>query len=319
MNRLPKELAAAGPFLYTCVERLREEGLPDSVSDARALDLIYEAGDIITALTGCPFVPITTAVRVDGRGDALLYLPSLVPIIEVTAIDHIEKLEEGDDEITPYTADMYVVKERWIEANRPQASRYRDTMSEYRMWTGLNGYQFVWPECDLGLRITGTFGWIERARTTPTTLVVATQADPGDESVDVDDLLDVEVGDVVLLPGGTVRKLVTGVDETSKTICFVGQPLRAVLALDAELKVWGAVPRLLRKAATLIVMANYEKLGSDARRYARRADRIQSESTDGYSYSLGGDLFIGGDSLTNSEEAEAILAEFMPPPIVQTV
>jgi hypothetical protein len=320
---LPPELRV-GPFEYTTVKRLRDEGLTQSVlSDERALELIQDASDTINEITGCVFVPLPATVRVDGRGSAIVNLPGLIPLIKVDRARML--LDSATGQMQTIDKEWYVVKERWLESVSPSATRHRRTLSDLRMWQLHAARRFTFPERPHGIEIQGVFGWVDPVL--DLTLIVQAIAPIGQTFVEVDTVAAINPGFVLNLPSGE-RKLVGEVDYANNQLHFADKPLRAALAVDDEIKVYGGVPRLIQRAAVLIAVANKYGLACVNHQKARRGEFITFETTDNYSYAIGSGGAPGGklgshlgygQTLTGSLEADGILQRFMPPTIALAV
>jgi hypothetical protein len=315
-----------GPYEYVSIPRMRAEGVPASVSDADLREKIRDASDVINLVTGAIFVSVAAVVRVDGRSSGIVWLPNQIPIVKVNAMRYVA--DPPNDDLVDIDQDMYVVKQRVIESVSPQASHWRDTITEGRMWKIQSGMPFLFPDTPpLGIEIDGVFGWLERARNPALELELSADAIVGAQYVEVVNLGDVDTNDVLMLPRSLGRRLVTRIEVTTKKVWFDKQELRAALTTGEKCTIYGAVPRLVTKACALIVARNQNKIADPDYQSARNQDRIRSESTDNYSYTLGGSSgssggsggWDSGFSVTGCEEADQLLSAFCPPPILEVV
>lgn len=284
-------------FSYVTVDMLRAEGIDaNMIPDDRARDMIVMVSNWINWLTQQWFLPVRAIAKCEGRNSCLAHLPTFVPILDFFSL-HLAK-ENLFDVILPDIS--YQVKPRFVQ---------------------MLSYTGKLPGNPRFVILDGVFGWLEDdyqpARTTVTSAVSV-----GDSNIQLASMDRINVGDAVLvgkdeypLSGAVLVDAIRGnaiVTDPVKFSCPVGSP--AVR--------YGRVPRGIQWATMLLVKDKRTPLGCrgteddpDLPRWFY--DRLQSESVEGYSYSLANipAMFghAGGSWTTGNPEADDLLQQYANP------
>lgn len=285
-------------FRYTTVDALRAQGLDEErIPDDRANELIVLCSNWINSLTQQWFLPIRTIEKTDGRGSAIAHHRLMLPILDLFEV-RIGKQGLFETKLTEMS---YQVKPRYVQM-----------LSQNTML----------PKPPLFVILDGVFGWLEEdfwvARTK-----VTQDVNIGDEIIHLDSVKGINPNDVVLVgrnpfpeSGAVIVKAIHEPGriavEPVRFSCFAGSP--AVR--------YGRVPRMIEYATMLLVRDRAMKLGlrgteddSDSPRWF--AERLQSESVEGYSYNLSALPtsygFAGGGYTTGNPEVDDILQQYSCP------
>ena len=284
-------------FRYVTVDMLRAEGIgADTLPDDRAADLILLVSNWINWLTQQWFLPVKVEAKVEGRNSSIAHLPNFVPILQM---DGVKLGKEDLFEITLPSV-SYQVKPRFVQ------------MLDYKTNLPYNP-RFV--------LLDGVFGWLEDDFV-PVRTTITADVNPGDRVISLDSSVGINHGDAVLVGKGSypnsdavIVDAVRGNDIAVDTVQFTAK------AGDPAVK-YGVVPRMIQWATILLVKDKRTPLGlrgteddEDSPRWF--ADRLQSESVEGYSYSLAALPvaygFGGGAWTTGNPEVDDILCSYCNP------
>jgi len=284
-------------FRYVTVDMLRAEGIgADILPDDRAADMILLVSNWINWLTQQWFLPVRVEAKVEGRNSSMAHLPNFVPILQ------LDRLRLGKDNLFDITLPeiSYQVKPRFVQ------------MLDYK--TQLPGNpRFV--------LLDGVFGWLEDDFASVATTITA-DVNPGDRVISLSSMAGIQHGDALLVGAGAypnsdavIVDAVRGLDIAVDTVRFTAK------AGDPAVK-YGVVPRMIQWATMLLVKDKRTPIGirgteddEDSPRWF--ADRLQSESVEGYSYSLAALPvaygFGGGAWTTGNPEVDDALSMFCNP------
>jgi hypothetical protein len=284
-------------FRYVTVDMLRAEGITEEMIPAdRARDMIAMCSNWINWLTQQWFVPVRVNAKVEGRNCAVTHLPNFVPILELYSL-HLAK-DNLFDVVMPDIS--YVVKERTVQ------------MVSYGAHLPVNP-RFV--------RLDGVFGWLEDdfspVRTTLTSAVI-----PGDWTFQLSSVAGITPGDVLLIGRDAYPKSEAVIVDAIRGNEIVSEPVRCSCSAGEPVVRYGRVPRLIQWATMLLVKDKRVPIGvrgteddPDSPRWF--ADRLQSESVEGYSYSLAQLPTMygagGGTWTTGNPECDDVLAIYSCP------
>lgn len=296
----PGLIARGGPlstvFRYVSIQDLRDEGLdPDRLPDNRAEYLIRLCSSWINHITRQWFVPLRLIERVDGRNRSVVHLPTFTPILELFSL---QLAKPGLFNMT-YPDLAYEVKERYVQL--------------------LNGLTTL-PSQPKFVTMDGVFGWLEETHHVHST-VLAQDIQPGLQTFAVESTAGISAGDTLLLGMQPIPKSeaiqVVAVDHGSNTITT--DSVTVTLPSGTQVSRYGKVPGLIKWACMLLIKDKLSPLGirgSDEDEEGPRwwSDRLNSESVEGYSYSLAAIPVAyghgGGAWTTGNPEVDDILAQF---------
>lgn len=283
-------------FQYVTVRALRSEGISaDDLPDDRARFLIQMSSNWINWLTQQWFLPMRVAASVDARHSSIVHLPTQVPILDLYSLNIFK---EGMFDM-PLPSTAYNVGPRYV-----------------RML-----YKHGWlPEEPWFVKMDGVFGWLEddyRKRSTTLTAPV----NEGDIMISLSDVTGFHTGDAVMV----------GTDPLN-TFSFVVESVRgnqiscegatASVPVGQTVTRYGKVPQLIQWATMLLVKDKRMPIGlqgteDDESSPRWFAERLQSESVEGYSYSLAALPRMyghgGGAWTTGNPEVDDCLSQFVCP------
>jgi hypothetical protein len=284
-------------FRYVTVDMLRAEGIKEEDMPAdRARDMIAFCSNWINWLTQQWFVPVRVNAKVDGRHCAMAHLPNFVPILELFSL-HIAK-DNLFDVVLPDMA--YVVKERIVQ---------------------MVSYQSYLPANPRFIRLDGVFGWVEDDFS-PVRTALAQPVNPGDWVIQLTSVAGISPGDVVLIGRDPYPKSEAVIVDAIRGNEIVTEPLRCSCLAGEPVVRYGRVPRAIQWATMLLVKDKKTPIGvrgteDDADSPRWFADRLQSESVEGYSYSLSQlpSMYghAGGGWTTGNPEADDLLQQYACP------
>lgn len=294
------------PFAYVTVPQVRAAGIPDEtadpdfgVDDARLRSLIIEMSQWVNRLTDQWFWPIRLKEKVDGNKGSVIAIPNLVPILELFDL----KLERENLVNFSYPEFAFQVKERYV-----MMVTRRIKIPDYPYFVTLDG----------------VFGWLQNDftafRTTTASAVVA-----GGGTVAVADASKCKVGDTVVV-GATPEPqaftfIATAVDTGAGTISYDPELAFGSPAIPAGAPVvkYGQVPLQIQRAVLLMIRDRTQKIG-DVDIFESpfgKGTRLNSESVEGYSYSMAGMPAInghaGGAWTSGNVEVDDILHQYAAP------
>jgi hypothetical protein len=303
-----------------------------SLTPETILSRIREASAVINRLTGQWFQPVGVTVRVSGMGDSMLHFPGYPPLLRVEGLD---LSSNGSGSVTS-------LENYFIETDR-RILRLRHVVSGW-LPDGDPFYEIEssrFPRRAGSVELRGYFGHITPVNSTDAynNVVPFTTTTEGEIREDSTNVVLASVNGVrpgtSLLLGSALDDLVplfvVGIDRSSRTVTFdaLGDFLPETLAAGTAVKVFGAVPTMLGRAAAILA-SNYLATsqasggsGGTGVSDAAVARRLIMEKTEDYTYRL--DSPIGGrdtsDSAFTSGDAEVdnILASFVPPPGIEFV
>lgn len=253
-------------FRYITVDQLRQEGITeDALSNDRALSLISLAGQLINVLTKQWFLPVRARQKCDGRQSAVVHHPLMVPIQELFSLRlHKQNLVDVEmPDVAYQVKPRYVMMMSW-NANLPSTPYF--------------------------VQLDGVFGWLEDDFYKTTTYTTADVA-PGDTEIPVNSIAGINFGDALLVGNepelGSGAVLCKGFDGNS-ILC---DPIRFTCAANSRVVRYGRVPLMIQRAAMLIVKDRMTPIGEEGNCNDTNSPmwylrRLQSESVEGYSYSL---------------------------------
>lgn len=277
-------------FLYLTVKKVRDEGIPvTELSDARALELIRLVSVMINRITDQWFAPLKGSFKVDGRGTPFAHIDNFVPIVE---LDRIETGGVGDEPLIVVEDTEYA----WFRDQR---------------YAELLGQRGKFPRTPHGVVLTGIFGWLESPKDVTTDVTVV--AGSGATSITVTSTVGFRVGDQVLFGNEAVP-----ISEIPDGTTLKFDPLEFAVPLG-PIRTLGRTPLEIQRAA-MLMLADRRLLVPDEEE-SDIADRIMSESVEGYSYSLAqpksdeksGTESGGGANTSGNSEADDLLQGYVAP------
>lgn len=276
-------------FAYLTLKQVRDAGIAVAdLPDVRALELIRLCSLIINRLTDQWFSPVKGSFKVDGRGTAFAHLDNFIPIVELESVE--TGGVGGEDEVV-VDQDEYA----WVRDGR---------------YVELLGPRAKFPVTPLGTILNGIFGWLESPKDVTTTVTAGVAS--GATSVPVTSTAGFRVGDQVLF--GAEVAMVSEIPDGT-TLKF--DPLDFALSAGAEARTLGRTPMEIQRACLLMVADR--RLTVTDEEEADIESRIQSESVEGYSYSLAapksdekrGLEAGGGAPTTGNSEADDLLSGYV--------
>lgn len=284
-------------FRYVTVDMLRAEGITAAIlPDDRARDTIALVSNWINWLTQQWFLPVRVKAKVEGRNSAIAHLPNFVPILDFFEL----RLEKPNlfSVVLPEVA--YQVKPRFVQ---------------------MLSYEGRLPGNPRFVIMDGVFGWLEDDFS-PVITAVTNPVSVGDTLITVDSIAGINPRDSLLIgrdeypaSGAVLVDAIRGKD-------LIVEPVRFSCVAGAPAVRYGKVPALLQWATILLVRDKRMPIGfrggeddEDAPRWF--AERLQSESVEGYSYSLAALPVAygpgGGGWTTGNPEADDILDQYACP------
>ena len=298
-------------FAYVTIEQVRAAGIPDAgdggISDDRLRSLIRLVSHWINQLTDQWFLPIRLRERTDGDRSAVARIPNLIPILELFNLT----LEKPGlfSLVMPDVA--YMVKQRYV------------MMLDLHMKL---------PEQPHFVVLDGVFGWLVddyvKAKTRTVAPLVVSKTDitgiPDPKEILVTSVDGFAVGDAILIGNDPEPRsypgIVTGVIDTPPLKIIFEPNVPFSLPSGVAVSRYGRVPDLIQHAAMLLIrdkiMGGWGNIGNydTSESPGGIGTRLNSESVEGYSYSLSPLKAIngpgGGERTTGNAEVDDILSQF---------
>lgn len=296
------------PFAYVTVPQAREAGIQDKVSDpefgiddAPLRRLILTMSHWINRLTVQWFLPVRLRQPVDGARGSVARMPNQIPILDLFRL----RLEREGLVSFDYPSLAFQVKNRYVM----MVTRH------VRL-----------PEYPHFIVMDGVFGWQQNAFTPVRTTLAAAVA-PSAGFVEVVDASKFRPGDAVLVGSEPEPKALHFVVESVDTS---GAPHKVfydpeLTFRDPEVPAggrvarYGQVPDLIQRACLLMIRDRTKKVGAidTAEDPFGIGTRLNSESVEGYSYSLGATPaqhgHAGGSWTTGNVEVDDYLIQYSMP------
>lgn len=300
----------ATAFAYVTIEQVRAQGIPDTLIDDDSLRrLIREVSHWINRLTQQWFLPIRLKAKVDGQRGSVAFMPNLIPILDLFSLrffkDGLVDLE------LPTVA--YQVKTRYV------------MMMSHTMRLPLIPHFVV---------LDGVFGWLVddfvKAQTTLVAPLTVTTSDitgiPDPKEALVASVAGIAVGDAILIGSEpeplSYPAIVTGVVTTAPLKIIFEPIVPFSMPTGTKITRYGRIPDRIQYAMMLLIrdmiQAGWGKIGEydTSESPGGIGTRLNSESVEGYSYSLSPLKAIngpGGGAITTGNAAvDDILTEFTP-------
>jgi len=295
-------------FAYVTIEQVRANGIPDTlIGDNKLRSLIRLVSHWINKITDQWFLPVRLRERTDGSDSAVARIPNLIPILELFNL--ILEKPGLFSMVMPDVA--YMVKQRYV------------MMLDRHIRLPMQPHFVV---------LDGVFGWLVddyvKAKTRTVQPLVVSNADitgiPDPKEIFVDSVDGFAVGDAILIGNDPEPKsypgIVTGVIDTPP-LKVVFEPI-VPFSLPAGVAVsrYGRVPDLIQYAAMLLIRDKIQGGWGNVGSYDTSESpggigtRLNSESVEGYSYSLSPLKAIngpgGGAMTTGNAEVDDILYQF---------
>ncbi|HUT78625.1 MAG TPA: hypothetical protein VM285_13105, partial [Polyangia bacterium] len=265
------------PFAYVTVPQVRAAGIPDEtadpefgVDDARLRSLIIEMSQWVNRLTDQWFWPIRLQEQVDGNKGSVITIPNMIPILELFDL----RLQRENLVNFSYPKFAFQVKERYV-----MMVTRRVKIPDYPYFVVLDG----------------VFGWLQHDFSKFKTTTVAV-VNPAGGTVAVADASKCKVGDTVVVGARpepyAMTFIVTAVDTTGPFHTISYDPDLAFncpeIPAGAPVVKYGQVPLQIQRAVLLMIRDRTQKVG-DIDIFESpfgKGTRLQSESVEGYSYSM---------------------------------
>lgn len=296
------------PFAYVTVPQVREAGIKNKtddpefgVDDAPLRGLIRTMSHWINRLTTQWFLPVRLKQPVDGARGSIARMPNQIPILDLFRL----RLEREGLISFDYPTIAFQVKNRYVM----MVTRHV-RLPEYPHFVVLDG----------------VFGWQQNAFT-PVRTTLSVALDPVAGEAKVVDATKFRPGDAVLVGSEPEPKALHFIVEEVDTS---GSP--HVLRYDPELTFrdpevpagtrvarYGQVPDLIQRACLLMIRDRIVRVGEldTAEDPFGIGTRLNSESVEGYSYSLGATPaqhgHAGGSWTTGNVEVDDYLQEYSMP------
>ena len=311
-------------FVYSSIAQTRALGGGFStITDSAVYDKIREASAEINRVTEQWFQPVGVAARTSGRGDSMIHFPDLAPLIRV---ESLALVYNGDSD---FLENFFIERSRRVIRLKGPSESWL-TYPYYDYWESRE-----FPKRAGNVLITGFFGWIDSlpetdiknnvvpVETTTTQDLLNTST-----SLTLDSVSSIQAGSCLLLGDDTLRLkpiFVVSVDRVLGSIAFdaLGDYLAETIPSGAKVRVFGAVPRMIRRAAGILA-AGYISDLVDAAAGGSGGPSLPSgwsrkvimEKTEDYQYRLSSS--VSGDTsgsilTTGNEEVDSILRNFSAP------
>jgi hypothetical protein len=276
---------------------LRSEGIgADILPDDRAKDMILLVSNWINWLTQQWFLPVRVEAKVEGRNSSIAHLPNFVPIL------NLQRLRLGKENLFDITLPdiSYQVKPRFVQ------------MLDYNAYLPYNPRFVI---------LDGTFGWLEDDFA-PVETTITADVNPGDRTISLASVAGISHGDALLIGRGPYPASDAVIVDAIRGTDIAVDTVRFSATAGAPAVRYGVVPRLIQWATILLVKDKRVPIGirgteddEDSPRWF--AERLQSESVEGYSYSLAALPvaygFGGGAWTTGNPEVDDILTQYCNP------
>ncbi len=298
----------ATAFAYVTVEQVRAQGISDTlIPDDRLRGLIRMVSHWINRLTQQWFLPIRLRAKVDGQRGSVAFMPNMIPILELFSLRFTK--EGLFDLELPDVA--YQVKTRYV------------MMLTHTMRLPMMPHFVV---------LDGVFGWLvddftkTKILTVGPLAVVPTDIVAGVKEILVNSVDGIYPGDAILIGSEpeplSYPGIVKGVISTPP-LKIVFEPIVPFsLPTGTRVTRYGRVPDRIQLAMMMLIrdqiQAGYGSIGTydTSESPGGIGTRLNSESVEGYSYSLSPLKAIngpGGGAITTGNAAvDDILTEFTP-------
>lgn len=295
-------------FAYVTVPQARTAGIKDmaadpifGIDDDRLRGLIRDMSHKINRLTDQWFLPIRLREKVDGNRSSVARMPNLIPILELFSL----RAERTGLISLTYPSVAYQVKQRYVMM----------VTRNVRL-----------PEYPHFIVLDGVFGWLADdfvARRTTLALPASSLTSP----ISVVDATKIRVGDTIVIGAEPEPKsfhaIVEAVDISGSPHTLTFDP--ALVPPDADVPAgapvvkYGRVIDDIQRACLLMVRDRVQKIGDidTAESPFGIGTRLNSESVEGYSYSLTPMKAIhshaGGSWTSGNAEVDDILQAYSTP------
>lgn len=316
---------------YTTLARLRDVLKIDAtyLPDDAALDLISQQSEVVNQLTKQFFQPMFGKFRLDGNGSRLVNRRDLVPFcfFDLIELDWSKVRQEhyGHSRIFGRNSlkELYPVIGNVVDVTNVELTH------KGRMLQMISG---AFPPGFNDVIVTGACAWLEPRKKFVGELAVDLEEDAVEVELvaEINDSGYVEVGDfiVVMISEATMeRPALVYVDQVQtlagptltvdKVVAQTGLPIPA----GAKVYSCGGVPSGIRDVTEALVLKTWAQDARNPNAGAVDPSLVVSESTDGYSYSLGTSASgIGGGGgagglglITGSVRLDKVLQSYQQP------
>jgi hypothetical protein len=295
------------PFAYVTVPEVRAQGILNEtddpefgIDDGPLRDHIKTMSHWINRLTNQWFLPVRLKQPVDSGRSSIAAMPNQIPILELFNLS----LERPNLVSFNYPSVSFVVKPRYVM----MVTRH----------TRLPDYPYF-------INLDGAFGWLIN-NFTPARTTLVTDVVPTTGAIAVADASKIRVGDALLVGNNpepnAFHLIVEAVDPGTGIVTY--DPL--LTFRDPEVKAgakvvnYGRVPDLIKRATFLMIRDRIPYKIGEIDTFEDpfgKGTRLNSESVEGYSYSMGGtpaqNGHAGGSWTTGNVEVDDILQQYAAP------
>lgn len=296
------------PFAYVSVPQVREAGILDKatdpefgIDDGPLRSLVLAMSHWINRLTNQWFLPLRLKQPTESGRGSVARFPNQIPILELFNL----RIEREGLISFDYPPIAFQVKSRYVL----MVTRH------VRL-----------PDYPNFVVMDGAFGWMQNAFTHIRT-TMAEDLDPTTGVAKVVDASKIRVGDAVLLGNNpepnALHVVVEAVDTAGAPHTITYDPLLTFrdpeVAAGAKVVRYGQVPDLIKRACLVMIRDRVVPIGGidTAEDPFGIGTRLNSESVEGYSYSLGGTPaqhgHAGGSWTTGNVEVDDILQQYSAP------
>jgi len=294
-------------FAYVTVAQVRDAGIPDSgdggIADGPLRQLIRLVSHWINLLTDQWFLPVRLREKTDGSDSAVARIPNMIPILDFFSLT----LEKQGLFSIPLPDVAYQVKQRYV------------MMLDRRMRLPMQPHFVV---------LDGVFGWLVddyvKTKTALTAPLTVTDADiaAGTKTAEVASTAGIAIGDTILFGNDpeplSYPAIIIGMPDATHIAFAPVVPFSLVTGVRAAR--YGRIPDLIQHCTMLLIrdkiLNGWGKIGywDTSEAQFGIGNRLNSESVEGYSYSLSPMKVIngpgGGERTTGNAEADDILSQF---------
>lgn len=294
-------------FAYVTVAQVRGAGIPDSgdggIADGPLRELIRLVSHWINQLTDQWFLPVRLREKTDGSDSSVARIPNLIPILELFSLT----MEKQGLFSIPMPDVAYQVKQRYV------------MMLDWRTRLPMMPHFIV---------LDGVFGWLVddyvKAKTTLTAALNVVDADvaAGTKTAEVASTAGIAVRDTILFGNDpeplSYPAIVIGVPDATHIEFAPVVPFSLPVGVRASR--YGRIPDMIQHCTMLLIrdkiMNGWGRIGywDTSEAPFGIGTRLNSESVEGYSYSLTPMKVIngpgGGERTTGNAEADDILSTF---------